>query len=353
MKYLALLFLLSISAAMHGQSEDVASTFTERQLENAQDALFSRLSNRWYRVEVIIFERLHTLPYNTEENLLINEPRQLPYGLLELIEAEPLGLSEISRWAQEVEHCFGFPLFPERLPPHPTYLQAIGPPSSLMAAEEAAIETVMETAEIEPTTPSEADLTQPNLPSNTPKLAPVQSRSAVENLGFALAQFERDLISRSLRSDESRALETEVKLINRRQHLRPLVHTAWTQAVPPRNAPAPIWMSYGDHQERLSGSVSVTVERYLHFTADLWYSGSALDWQPLPAGVTTSSQADAAEIVSLRLHQSRRMRSRELHYLDHPKLGILVQIDPVTIPAELVQTYLELGQPAFTGATKN
>jgi hypothetical protein len=31
------------------------------------------------------------------------------------------------------------------------------------------------------------------------------------------------------------------------------------------------------------------------------------------------------------------MRSGELHYLDHPKLGILVRIDPVTIPQPLIE----------------
>ncbi len=33
-----------------------------------------------------------------------------------------------------------------------------------------------------------------------------------------------------------------------------------------------------------------------------------------------------------RLHQSRRMRSRELHYLDHPVLGMLVVARPFTPP---------------------
>ena len=36
------------------------------------------------------------------------------------------------------------------------------------------------------------------------------------------------------------------------------------------------------------------------------------------------------EIVSLR--QARRMRSSELHYIDHPRLGILVLIKPLKVP---------------------
>ena len=33
-----------------------------------------------------------------------------------------------------------------------------------------------------------------------------------------------------------------------------------------------------------------------------------------------------------RLQQSRRMRSKKLHYIDHPKLGVLIKIMPVEIP---------------------
>jgi len=36
------------------------------------------------------------------------------------------------------------------------------------------------------------------------------------------------------------------------------------------------------------------------------------------------------------LSQSRRLRSNEIHYLDHPKFGIVVRIDPVAIPQELI-----------------
>ncbi len=44
----------------------------------------------------------------------------------------------------------------------------------------------------------------------------------------------------------------------------------------------------------------------------------------------------------MQLHESRRMRSGELHYLDHPKLGILVRIDPVQIPDSLSEAYTAL-----------
>jgi hypothetical protein len=35
------------------------------------------------------------------------------------------------------------------------------------------------------------------------------------------------------------------------------------------------------------------------------------------------------QLQSFRLQQSRKMRSKELHYLDHPAMGVLIQISPI------------------------
>ena len=45
----------------------------------------------------------------------------------------------------------------------------------------------------------------------------------------------------------------------------------------------------------------------------------------------------------IRLDQSRRLRSSELHYLDHPELGVLVKVTPVVAP-ELLQEQFTLLQ---------
>ncbi|NOR50998.1 MAG: hypothetical protein GQ470_00110 [Gammaproteobacteria bacterium] len=38
-----------------------------------------------------------------------------------------------------------------------------------------------------------------------------------------------------------------------------------------------------------------------------------------------------------RMQESRRMRSRRLHYLDHPKIGVLIQIIPVEMPQKDIE----------------
>jgi len=42
---------------------------------------------------------------------------------------------------------------------------------------------------------------------------------------------------------------------------------------------------------------------------------------------------DPTLAVPVRLLESRRLRSGELNYLDHPRFGVLVRVAPVTAPA--------------------
>ncbi len=81
-------------------------------------------------------------------------------------------------------------------------------------------------------------------------------------------------------------------------------HVAWVQKPGGRNSQR--WYSVGDG--RLSGLVRVTRGRFLHIDADLLLR-------------------DVNNAQPLRAKLYRRMRSDELHYLDHPRLGIVVRAD--------------------------
>lgn len=60
----------------------------------------------------------------------------------------------------------------------------------------------------------------------------------------------------------------------------------------------------------LDGTVSLSRSRFLHLAVDLIH-------------------VDPATGIPMQLRESRRMRSNELHYLDHPRFGVLVQVTPV------------------------
>lgn len=101
----------------------------------------------------------------------------------------------------------------------------------------------------------------------------------------------------------------------------------------------------------LDGTVSVALGRYLHVDVDLVYAPDEPSVLGAPNGsITPSAQettgpvdgtgtADTPSVASppppavavYRLVQSRRMRSNELHYLDHPLFGVLVQATPVKL----------------------
>lgn len=108
----------------------------------------------------------------------------------------------------------------------------------------------------------------------------------------------------------------------------------------------------------LDGTIRLVVTRYLHVHADLYYT-TAVEWldddarapgspatgadgptgspDDEDAGVAGAARAprlardaDGRAMLSYPFVQRRRMRSNELHYLDHPVLGMLVWVTPRT-----------------------
>ncbi len=72
----------------------------------------------------------------------------------------------------------------------------------------------------------------------------------------------------------------------------------------------------------LDGTVTISLGRYLHVHTDLVYR------QPDPESPAAADDGTPV-LINAPVIQERRMRSGELHYLDHPFLGILVKINPV------------------------
>ena len=148
---------------------------------------------------------------------------------------------------------------------------------------------------------------------------------------------------------------------------RLLFHEAWRQPLSDRANSEQIIILGGelfDQHHELEGTINISVERYLHINTNLWYStftsnagGVDNPWPQLPtvpvslataqdtnlepldgspSGKTYSFdnqfQADNGNLYSVErtvtLRQHRRMRSNELHYIDHPLLGMLVKVTP-------------------------
>ena len=77
----------------------------------------------------------------------------------------------------------------------------------------------------------------------------------------------------------------------------------------------------------LEGMIKVILSRYLHVDADIVFSPQMAE-EP-QSFYSLDMLDDTAQPVVYRMQQTRRrMRSRELHYLDNPALGLLVLITP-------------------------
>jgi hypothetical protein len=68
--------------------------------------------------------------------------------------------------------------------------------------------------------------------------------------------------------------------------------------------------------------VTVSLSRYLHLSTDITYYNPEV----YLAEQIAQQNIDAPSIEHFRLVESRRMRSKEIHYIDHPYFGIIALI---------------------------
>lgn len=148
--------------------------------------------------------------------------------------------------------------------------------------------------------------------------------------------------------------------INRRHDMEVIWHQAWIEPVQGEEKAIrhPIDVSLKDKLDiQLRGTLQLYVSRYLHINTDLTIQHYALaeskelaalslpssstdkpDYRTdlLNDGKVSLSEPQLTPIRSARIRQSRRMRSNELHYVDHPMLGLVVKVIPIETEDDLL-----------------
>lgn len=131
-------------------------------------------------------------------------------------------------------------------------------------------------------------------------------------------------------AQSSLQLTSEANRIKSAPDLGLLLHMGWRQPGLPEDKAVAVKIDKGPDQ-RLSGTLKLVLSRYLHINTDLIYR------EPLSGGAATAFNSTAEDASSFSLEpryqayhmkQSRRMRSRELHYLDHPLFGMVILVTP-------------------------
>ena len=99
--------------------------------------------------------------------------------------------------------------------------------------------------------------------------------------------------------------------------------------MPAVNLPAPLATTTRS-KAVLDGYLRIVLSRYLHADFNLVYK-TGLPLTPMTTTISANQDEDGdaintAEpaIVSYQLQQTRKMRSKEVHYIDHPVLGVVI-----------------------------
>lgn len=160
--------------------------------------------------------------------------------------------------------------------------------------------------------------------------------------------------------------------LRRSPEYRVLFHESWTQPVDTKRNSNRIRIKGGDILDNglyeLDGSISISRGRYLHVRSELFHSrqlspeefslllkphsnelsepASTTEQELSVTSVETTAedsqspvsangnrylttQTVVPDFLTVRMSSARRMRSKELHYLDHPLFGALILVTPL------------------------
>jgi hypothetical protein len=196
------------------------------------------------------------------------------------------------------------------------------------------------------------------------------------------------------RPDTTYALKAEAYALRKKPGYRVLFHKAWQQTLTSPSKSPVIVITGGDKYDdyfELSGSLRISLSKYLHVSTDLWLTqftpnlGNTMDIPYLPLTpdlvftnhpstfsdnnynsknndisftlnnystnndsqnsysnntnylaqgtvLNTTKTTEQRSFLPQRITtttQSARMRSMELHYIDHPRIGVLIKIIPM------------------------
>jgi hypothetical protein len=281
------------------------------------------LTHDWYRVELILFERNTVETTVGNERLALDKPRYLPNRTV----------------AFDLDDAMRFELF--RLSPQ--QIDALKLPESPVLIPE--ISARSDGASVTRTFPDDAraEWAPPTDPTRTVDEVPraTITERALRARTDAVRAFEGTLIETAFRlqSQSSHMLTREAARIRTNPAFEVVWHGAWQQPVPPRNEPLPILFQAGPRigdRFTYEGTLAVTLGRFLHLHASLWRESHENGVLPHGSFDTGLAPQRAAAGRYEHLDEQRRMRSTELHYIDHPRFGLLVRIDPVSVPEHLL-----------------
>ncbi len=140
-------------------------------------------------------------------------------------------------------------------------------------------------------------------------------------------------------------LNKEYKRINASKEYNVLFYGSWRQ--PGLNAEKAFEIDIQqldnihetDSENTIAGAFKLVLARYLHIYNKLNYQRKVNAASTKQAVENTDTATPPSESAAVKyenhpINNHRRMRSKELHYIDHPLVGMLIQINPVKVSTE-------------------
>ena len=149
----------------------------------------------------------------------------------------------------------------------------------------------------------------------------------------AFDEYEQELNRNALTPQSSRLnlRQTANRLQN--NSYRIIDHFSWIQDGRSRGSESHVLVQFGKHLENgfreVEGTIAFSVARFLHLKVNLWRLVSA------PQTYDPTETKFESPVFFYEIQESRRLALGEVHYFDHPKFGILVQIRRLPIPDNL------------------
>ncbi len=266
------------------------------------------LAHDWHEVEVVVF--LHR-SVETQEEIIRFDPRRLP---LPLTSFDP----PPSAWWWPADEAAGEERVPAEDVPFPPAWLWMDDPALI------SIPDVFPDADVAEPPPAEEGVAEVPQP---PALPPPPPTAALVREAFAA--FEEALARASMQwRVDGLSLTPHVGRMRRSPNYEVLHHARWFQAMRRPSTSVPVLLQLepdANGLHRIEGTLRVSRGLFVEIDAKIWLHEDASD-----AAAGTPNARGYAE-----LSETRRMRTGDIHYLDHPRLGLVVRAQRLKVPAAL------------------
>jgi len=145
-----------------------------------------------------------------------------------------------------------------------------------------------------------------------------------------------------IQAAKNETLSEAASHLNQSTHYQVHYHKAWQQPIMQKGQEEAV--SIHSDNEIIEGNIRLYKATYLHAKLDLW-----LKQNMMHVSSWSDASPDGIDISELprnpNLKESRRIRSKKVHYFDHPKMGALLKLTPIETPVaveidkELLETF--------------